>query len=65
MHDPFAWQRSSYSGATSNCVEMAWNFPVAWIRDSKDATKPPIRISIRGWQRFRQAICTGSASRPW
>ena len=56
MHGPFAWQKSSYSGATSGCVEVAWKFPVVWIRDSKNGTKPPLRISVQGWELFRDAI---------
>ncbi|WP_418082255.1 DUF397 domain-containing protein [Streptomyces qaidamensis] len=44
---------------------MAWEYSVVWVRDSKNATQPPIRISAQGWERFRQAVCTGSASHPW
>lgn len=58
MHEPTVWRKSSHSSATAQCVEVAWALPVVWIRDSKDVTKPPLRISVQGWERFREAICT-------
>ncbi|OZM71365.1 DUF397 domain-containing protein [Amycolatopsis antarctica] len=34
---PFAWRKSSYSGNSSNCVEVGFGAePVVGIRDTKD-----------------------------
>jgi hypothetical protein len=57
MREPFEWRKSSYSSTGANCVEIAWVFPVVWVRDNKDVTKPPLHMHVRSWEHFRRVIC--------
>ncbi|MEU6261501.1 DUF397 domain-containing protein [Streptomyces sp. NPDC047043] len=59
MREPLAWQQSSYSTSGATCVEVCWAVPFVWVRDSKDATRPPLRISLQGWEHFREALYPG------
>ncbi|MFI6583774.1 DUF397 domain-containing protein [Embleya sp. NPDC050493] len=47
-----AWRRSTYSGATSNCVETAPVASAVLVRDSKVAAGPVLRMEAGAWQIF-------------
>ncbi len=50
------WKKSSYSGNTGNCVEVAATQSVVAIRDSKDPDSAVLRVSREAWQEFSQDI---------
>ncbi|NEA68365.1 hypothetical protein [Streptomyces sp. SID12488] len=35
------------------------------VLGNKNAAFPPLRISVKDWERFREAICAGSTFRPY
>ncbi|WP_406298963.1 DUF397 domain-containing protein [Embleya sp. NBC_00888] len=47
-----AWRRSTYSGATSNCVETAPVESAVLVRDSKVAAGPVLELEAGAWQTF-------------
>lgn len=50
------WNKSSYSGNTGNCVEVAATQSVVGIRDSKDPDGTVLRVSREAWHEFMQAL---------
>lgn len=47
------WRKSSYSGTSGNCVEVATNLPgIVAIRDSKDPDGPKLVVSVSEWRAF-------------
>ncbi len=51
------WRRSSYSGQTGDCVEVADGFSgVLPVRDSKDASGPNLAFDTRAWTSFMTAL---------
>ena len=47
------WRKSSRSGSSGNCVEVADNLPgVVAVRDSKDPEGPALTFSPAVWQAF-------------
>lgn len=47
------WRKSSYSGTTGNCVEVATNLPgLVAIRDSKNPAGPKLVVGVSEWQAF-------------
>ncbi|PWI10295.1 DUF397 domain-containing protein [Streptomyces sp. NWU339] len=46
------WQKSTYSGDSSNCVEIATAPTTILIRDSKDAAGPRLDLSRAAWTTF-------------
>ena len=47
------WQKSSYSGQSGNCVEVARNLPaLVAIRDSKSPDGPNLLVSPETWRTF-------------
>ncbi len=47
------WHKSSYSGQSGNCVEVARNLPArVAIRDSKTPGGPGLLVSRAAWQAF-------------
>ncbi len=50
------WKKSSYSGNTGNCVEVAATQSMVGIRDSKDPDRAVLRVSREAWQEFIQDI---------
>jgi len=51
------WQRSSYSGTSGNCVEVALNLPgLVAIRDSKDPDGPKLAVGVEEWRAFVAGI---------
>ncbi|MDH2390706.1 MULTISPECIES: DUF397 domain-containing protein [Streptomyces] len=57
------WRRSSRSVAKGNCVEAA-RLPDASlaVRDSKDVSLRPLRVSSPAWERFLAALGEGGVS---
>ncbi|HEV2370954.1 MAG TPA: DUF397 domain-containing protein [Streptosporangiaceae bacterium] len=57
-----AWRKSSYSGATGSCVEVArqtWAAAVA-VRDSKDPTGPVLAFGPEQWADFMARVKGGT-----
>jgi len=47
------WRKSTRSGSTGNCVEVAGNLPgVVAVRDSKDPTGPALVFTPAEWDAF-------------
>ncbi|MFD7704020.1 DUF397 domain-containing protein [Streptomyces caelestis] len=46
------WRKSSHSGDSSNCVEMATTPAAVLIRDSKDTSGPRLDLSPATWVVF-------------
>jgi hypothetical protein len=47
------WRKSSYSGQSGNCVEVARNLPgLVAVRDSKEPTASRLIISSVIWRAF-------------
>ena len=47
------WHKSSYSGQSGNCVEVARNLPaLVAVRDSKAPDAPNLLVSPETWQAF-------------
>ena len=45
------WRKSSFSGGTGNCVEVAGNLPCAVaVRDSQDPAGPALILSPAAWR---------------
>jgi hypothetical protein len=50
------WRKSSYSGQSGNCVEVARNLPgLVAVRDSKEPDGAKLVISREAWRVFIQA----------
>jgi hypothetical protein len=65
MRKRLTWHKSSHTSAAGQCIEVAWDSPVVWIRDSKDTTIPHVHVSAQGWEHFQTAICASDVFRPW
>jgi Domain of unknown function (DUF397) len=49
----YEWRKSSRSGSTGNCVEVAVNVPgVVAVRDSKDPDGPKLIFTSAEWDAF-------------
>jgi Domain of unknown function (DUF397) len=60
MIEPYEWRKSSRSGSTGNCVEVAANLPgVIAIRDSKDPDGPLLAFTPAQWAEFTAAVRSG------
>jgi hypothetical protein len=60
MIDPCEWRKSSRSGSTGNCVEIALNVPgIVAVRDSKDPGGPMLILAPGEWDAFAAAIRSG------
>lgn len=59
-----AWRKSSRSGSSGNCVEVAGNLPGAVaVRDSKDPDGPVLLFPAAGWRSFLSAAKAGEFDR--
>lgn len=54
---PITWRKSSYSGDTGNCVEVA-ALPSTQIgiRDSKNPAGPMLQVSPAEWRSFTEKV---------
>jgi Domain of unknown function (DUF397) len=51
------WRKSSYSGNSGNCVEVANNLPgIVAVRDSKDRKGPMLTFTQKAWSEFLQGV---------
>jgi hypothetical protein len=58
--DSAIWRKSSYSGSTNNCVEVADGFSgMLPVRDSKDPNGPVLVFRAGAWQDFVSAVRAG------
>lgn len=46
------WRKSSYSGASGECVEIGWQAVDVAIRDSKNPTGPTLSFPALNWRTF-------------
>lgn len=46
------WRKSSYSGNSGNCVEVADLGQTIAVRDSKDSNGPVLMFTLNEWQLF-------------
>jgi hypothetical protein len=47
------WRKSSYSGQSGNCVELARNLPsLVAVRDSRSPDGPKLMVSRETWRAF-------------
>ena len=54
------WRKSSYSGGSGNCVEVADNLSGAvGVRDSKDPGGPALVVTAQAWQAFTDQVKSG------
>jgi hypothetical protein len=60
MIEPYEWKKSSRSGSTGNCVEVARNLPgIVAVRDSKDPHGPTLVFAHGQWNAFVAAMRSG------
>ncbi|MFF4344985.1 DUF397 domain-containing protein [Kitasatospora sp. NPDC001540] len=58
--DELTWRKSSYSGGSGACVEIAVpTTATTAIRDSKDPSGPQLRFSNDAWVAFATAVAAG------
>ena len=50
------WRKSSYSGNSGNCVEVAMTDDVIGIRDSKNPDGPVLSFSPSEWDAFIRGV---------
>jgi len=54
------WRKSSYSGGSQDCVEIAGNLVGAvGVRDSKDPNGPALVFAPRAWRAFIAGVKNG------
>lgn len=56
---PVDWCKSSFSGAETNCVEVAAAADAVIVRDSKRPAGPACAFSGREWSAFIAAVKAG------
>jgi hypothetical protein len=58
------WRKSTRSGSSGNCVEVADNLPgVVAVRDSKDRTGPVLTFTPGEWMAFIGGVKDGEFDR--
>lgn len=60
---PIHWQKSTYSGDGSNCVEIAMTSNATHVRDSKMAGSPHLVFQSFVWVTFISHTASSSPSR--
>jgi hypothetical protein len=52
------WHKSSHSGQSGNCVEVARNLPgLVAVRDSKEPCGAELVVSHETWRIFIRIVC--------
>jgi hypothetical protein len=60
MTRPYEWRKSSRSGSTTNCVEVAASPPgVVAVRDSKDPDGAKLIFTPAEWDAFTAGVRAG------
>ena len=59
------WRKSSRSGTSVNCVEVALSPDTAGVRDSKDRVSGHFTVSAATWGFFLQSLKSGRFDRSW
>ena len=55
------WHKSSYSGASGGCIEVAGNGQgLVAVRDSKNAEGPQLTFVLTEWVRFVRQLQNGT-----
>jgi hypothetical protein len=54
------WRRSSYSGNTGNCIEVANLDGAIAVRDSNGPAGATLLLAPVGWRTFIEAVAAGS-----
>ena len=57
------WRKSSYSGNSGNCVEMATVDAVVAVRDSKALRDAVLVVSVASWRAFICRVKHGKLDR--
>jgi len=58
------WRKSSYSGQSGNCVEVARNLPgLVAVRDSKSPDAPNLTLPHETWQAFSKLFAASAQTR--
>ncbi|MFD8784629.1 DUF397 domain-containing protein [Kitasatospora sp. NPDC059599] len=59
-NSPTTWRKSTYSGGSNGCVEVADGVPgLMPVRDSKDPSGPTLVFPAHTWQAFVTAVRAG------
>jgi Domain of unknown function (DUF397) len=54
------WRKSSYSGNSGNCVEVADLGDTVAVRDSKKKNGPVLVLQLAEWQAFVRQVRSGN-----
>lgn len=53
------WKKSTRSGSSGNCVEVAITDDMVYVRDTKDRSKPPHTYTRAEWTAFTGGVKDG------
>ncbi|WP_089155888.1 DUF397 domain-containing protein [Micromonospora sp. NBS 11-29] len=56
----FTWRKSTRSGSSGNCVEIATPPESVMVRDNKDQQGPTLLFTAYRWASFVQAVKSGT-----
>ncbi len=60
--EPSPWRKSSYSGGTGNCVEVAGDLRTIAVRDSEDPRDTRLVVAPPSWSAFTRRLKAGQRS---